>query len=348
MIGTVKMKARAGSVVKMSLVLLCVGTRSPEWVCAHDADSDRQALQSYQPEQSVDGAIRIWGSPDDAALLQDWAVGFRQFQPQARIQETLYGPESTMAGVYNGVADLAFMAREMRLPVEDMAFTWVYRYKPFSVEIANAGLAADRPSANLAVVVNSASPLQRLTLDQLDGILGAEHRRGGANLRRWGDLGLGDRWKRLPIHVYGPPVDSIAAIHVRSVVLRDSYKWNSAYREMPGDDEQVLRAVARDPQGIGYARLDHSIRQIKPLALAATGDARYFALTAQNVAERAYPLSRVITMVLNREPGKPIEPKVKEFLRFILSRDGQAAIARDGHYIPLTAATARAQLERLE
>ena len=329
-----------------SLAVLCLGALAPGLLQA--AQADGTVLQPYEPATSVSGDIRIWGSPADAALLRDWSEQFRKFQPQARLQATLYGPESTMAGVYCGVADLAFMAREMRLPVENMAFTWVYRYPPFSVEIANAGLTAGRPSANLAVVVNSANPLRRLTLAQLDGILGAEHRRGGANLRDWGDLGLGGTWKRRAIHLYGPPVDSIDAMFMRTVVLHGSYKWNPAYREVKGDDAQVLQAVARDAQGIAYVSLDLPTRQIKSLALSATAGAPFYALSEQNIAARTYPLSRVISMVLNREPGKPIEPKVKEFLRFVLSRDGQAALARDGHYIPLTAASERAQLERLE
>jgi phosphate transport system substrate-binding protein len=329
----------------LSLALLGLGS-TPGLLQAAQLGGD--TLQPYEPATAVSGEIRIWGSPADAALLRRWSDEFSKLQPQARIQATLYGPESTMAGVYCGVADLAFMAREMRLPVESMAFTWVYRYPPFSVEIANAGLTAGRPSANLAVVVNPANPLQHLTLAQLDGILGAEHRRGGANLRSWGDLGLGGIWKRRAIHLYGPAVDSIDAIFLRTVVLRGSYKWNPTYREIKGDDAQVLQAVARDAQGIAYVSLDLPSPQIKSLALSATAGAPFYALSEENIAARTYPLSRVISMVLNREPGKPIDPKVKEFLRFILSRNGQSALARDGHYILLTAASERAQLERLE
>ena len=340
------MSRRLQRVAALLWALLCLGWLPPGLLLA--AQSGGDTLQPYEPAASVSGEIRIWGSPADAALLRNWSNEFSKFQPQARIQATLYGPESTLAGVYCGVADLAFMAREMRLPVENMAFTWVYRYPPFSVEIANAGLTAGRPSANLAVVVNAANPLQQLTLMQLDGILGAERRRGGANLRNWGDLGLGGIWKMRTIHVYGPPVDSIDGIFMRTVVLRGSYKWNPAYREIRGDDAQVLRAVAQDAQGIAYASLDLPSQHIKSLALSATAGAPFYALSERNVAAGTYPLSRTISMVLNREPGKPIETKVKEFLRFVLSRDGQAALARDGHYIPLTSAGARAQLERLE
>ena len=328
--------------------LALVGLGSFSAALAHLVPPGGSALQPYQPASTVSGEIRIWGSPADAALLRDWNEDFQKFQPRAHIEATLYGPESTMAGVYCGVADLAFMAREMRLPVESMAFTWVYRYPPFSVEIAGAGVTAGRPSANITVLVNRVNPLRHLTLTQLDGILGTEHRRGGTNLRTWGDLGLGGVWRGRPIHIYGPPVDSINAIFVRTVVLRGSYKWNPAYREVVGEDARVLEALERDPQGIAYASLDMPRGQIRPLELSGTAAAPFYALDARNVASRAYPLSRVISMVLNRQPGQAIEPKVKEFLRYVLSSNGQAAIARDGHYIPLSFESARAQLERLE
>ena len=51
---------------------------------------------------------------------------------------------------------------------------------------------------------------------------------------------------------------------------------------------------------------------------------------------------------INREPGKPVDPKVKEFLRFLLSRQGQEAVVRDGKLLPLPAATVREQLQKLE
>jgi phosphate transport system substrate-binding protein len=51
---------------------------------------------------------------------------------------------------------------------------------------------------------------------------------------------------------------------------------------------------------------------------------------------------------IDREPGKPVDPKVKEFLRYILSREGQDAVQRDAKYLPLTAETVRAQLKKIE
>jgi phosphate transport system substrate-binding protein len=301
------------------------------------------APASPQPQS---GEIKIWGSPADGKLLREWERGFLKLHPGVRFSESLHGPESTIAGVYTGVADLGLMAREIRLPVESMAYQWVHRHGPFMVEVANAGLQPGRPSANLAILVHRDNPLSRLDLAQLDGILGAEHKRGHPNVRRWGDLGLQGQWQDRPIHVYGPAVDSIPALHLRTVVMRDSRKWNPDYRELGGDPE-ILDAVARDPNGIGYAPLPPGA-EVKALELCPDACGRSYALTPENVKSRAYPLSRVISVVLDRAPGKPIPPKLKEFLRYILSVDGQAAVARDGAYIPLSVESARQQLARLD
>jgi phosphate transport system substrate-binding protein len=280
-------------------------------------------------------------------LIGDLTRGFERFHPALRMSATLYGPESTMAGLYNGVADLAFMAREMRLPVESMAFEWVYRYKPFEVEIANAGLAPRRAAANLAFFVHRDNPLSQISLVQLEAILGAEHLRGSKNVRTWNELGLGPDWTDKPIHVYGPRLDSAEALYVRRAVLADSHKWNPDYRESASYHE-TFAALARDPLGIAYAPLDEGNTEAKALALGERDSGPFYALTAKTIAARRYPLTRVVKVVLNRVPDKPVEPNTKEFLRYLLSRDGQDVIARDGAHIPLSADDARRQLQRLE
>jgi phosphate transport system substrate-binding protein len=311
---------------------------------AHGADWDR--LPAYQPGQPVNGELRIWASPADGPLLNRLAGGFGRFQPQVRITLTLHGPDSTLGGVTSGVADLALMARELRQPVERMAFEWVYHHPAFSVEIANAGLAADRPSGNLAVMVHRDNPLAQLTLTQLDAILGAEHRRGSRNLRTWGELGLDGPWKDRPIHVYGPEVDSIDAMLIRARVLKGSYKWNPDYAER-SDGRQIAAALAADPAGIGYLPVRDRDPHLKALALGGADGAPFVALTEQSAVARSYPLARVMTIILNREPGQAVEPRAREFLRYVLSREGQQQIARDGAYLPLDAAQAAAQLDRL-
>jgi phosphate transport system substrate-binding protein len=305
-------------------------------------------LAGYRAGQEVSGTIRVWGSPADRPLIEHLEAGFRKFQPGVTFADNFHGPESTFAGVYTGAADLAFMAREMRVPMEAMAFEWVHHYKAFEVEIANAGLGAGRPAVNLAVFVHRDNPLARLTLRQLDGIFGAENRTDRSDLRKWGDVSAGEGWKDRPIHVYGLALDSIPALYIRTSVLGGSHKWNPDYREVRTGWSDLLASVARDPVGIAFAPAAPGNRGVKHLELAIDDSGPFYPLTTETAAARTYPLARVVTVALDHEPGKPIDPKVKEFLRYILSREGQEEVARDEAYIPLNAQSTRRQLERLE
>lgn len=333
------------ALVVVSLLTACGVSHSPDLPQANGAP--QAALPAYQPGLSVVGEIRVWGSPADGALIERLQAGFTTLQPGARFSITLHGPESTLAGVYTDSADIAFMARELRLPMESMAFQWVKLGKPFQLEVATAGLTGDRPSANLAVLVHKDNPLNRLSLAQLDAALGTEHRRGAAVARHWGDLGLGSDWKSQPIHVYGPRIDSIPAQFIRRVVMKDSYKWNPAYVELETDDE-VVAALAKDPLGIAYAPLQPGNDKVKALALAVNDAGPFHALDRESLATRAYPLTRVITVVTSHTPEHPMDPKVREFLRYVVSAEGQAIIEGDGSFIPLSAEVSRRELARLE
>src|SRR5258706_14114528 len=205
----------------------------------------------YEPQQQVGGDIRIWGSPADRGLVALWEEGFRKHHPDAHVVASLYGPESALASIYTGVADIAFIGRELRLPTDNMAFQWVKLYGPTTVEVANAGLKATRPAEALGVFVHPDNPIAGLTVPQLDAIFGAEHKRGPANARTWGDVGLTGEWAARSIHVIAQPVTSIPALYFRRTVLDDSFKWNADMAERDG--AQAVDAVARDTGAIAYA-----------------------------------------------------------------------------------------------
>jgi phosphate transport system substrate-binding protein len=300
----------------------------------------------YQSQHEVRGDIRIWGAPEDRGLVKLWEEGFRKHHPQARVVAPLHGPESALAGIYTGVADIAFIGRELRRPTDNMAFQWVKLYRPTTVEIANAGFKAKRPAEGLGVFVHPGNPVAGLTVAQLDAIFGAEHKRGAANARTWGDVGLTGEWAARPIHVLAPPVNSIPALFFRKVVLDDSFKWNADMKEV-ADAAQALDAVARDPAAIAYAPMAASSGAVRAVPLAKSGGA-FVKPSGESAADRSYALSRVVIVAVDRAVGKPLDPRVREFLRYVLSDEGQAAVALDGAYVPLQPTTVQKQLKALD
>ncbi len=209
------------------------------------------------------------------------------------------------------------------------------------------------------IFVNRGNPLARLDFQQLDAIFGAQHLAGApANIRTWGQLGLGGAWKARPIHPYaGPAGDEAPAFYFSQTVMHGSTLWDDSLRQL--DDlagpagkqvdgyQRAVDAVAADPDGIAITVAGYHNPQAKLVAVAVTPAGPYVEPSRASVADRSYPLSRSVTFYINDGPKISPDPAVIEFLRYVLSRDGQEQALREGDFLPLTPRIARAQLARL-
>jgi phosphate transport system substrate-binding protein len=115
-------------------------------------------------------------------------------------------------------------------------------------------------------------------------------------------------------------------------------------------DAQIVGCVADDRYSIGFnlMRVVEKEPRVKPLAVAATEAGPYIAPTEETMYRRTYPLSNAVYIYINRPTGKPISPRLKEFLTYILSRQGQQDVVDDGLFLPLNPEAARAQREKLQ
>jgi phosphate transport system substrate-binding protein len=220
-----------------------------------------------------------------------------------------------------------------------------------SLDVRNHGMA-------LVIFVHKDNPLAKLTLAQLDAIFGADHRRGLNNIRTWGKLGLTGEWAAKPIHTYGFGIEQDQSQYFQKAVMGGSQKWTDKLKEF--DDlrkadgtvaeagRRIVDAVSHDRQGIAISQMAYQNSQVKPLALAAEEGGPYYEPSRETVAQRKYPLAQQVKFYVNRAPGQPIDPKVKEYLRYILSQEGQEDIARDGGYFPLNRELAAQERRKLE
>src|SRR5258708_3918004 len=309
-----------------------------------------ESLPHYQPRQRVTGVIRIWGhgSPKHdfmGRLMKSWEEGFRKFQPAIRIENKMYGTASAIGALYTGVADLAILGEEIHAPAA-AAFARVMHYPPFEIEIATGSLDVRNFDYAHVFFVHKDHPLSRMTLTQLDAIFGNEHRRGARNIRTWGQLGLQGEWASKPITPYGWRIDDDFATYLQDTLLMGSHKWNCDLREFRhinnpdgsiyDHGQQILDGLAKDRYGIAVSNLRYMNADVKPLALAVSDGGPYYEANKDNLIQRKYPFTRIIPAFIDRASGKPVDPRVKEFLRYILSYEGHD-IVREGGDLPLNA-----------
>ena len=220
--------------------------------------------------------------------------------------------------------------------------------------------------------MNKDNPLRQINFSQLDGIFGAA-REGGwvgfawhdefargpeKNIRTWGQLGLTGEWADKPIHVHWLNLRYHMSETISNRLLKGSDKWNEnarLYANEPlanGDNylasRRCMDEVAKDPYAITISTIAWLTPQIKCLAVSEKDGGPYVPLTIETCQDGSYPLADQSYLYLNRKPGTPVDPKLKEFLRYVLSREGQAAIMHDGKFLPLPAEVVLAQLKKLE
>jgi len=331
---------------------------------------DFRDLPSYHPQQQINDTIVIWGLNylGDANLANYRTDGFHRFQPNAKIEWHLPVAMASTSALVIGVADIG--ANRGLTFTEILQFERVFNYSPLELDMVTGSYDVPGWANAMGIFVNKANPISHLSMEQLDGIFGAA-RTGGwvgtswnpqfarsadKNIRTWGQLGLTGEWKNESIHVYGLNLRYDTATKFSDKVLKGSDKWNEnlvVYANYARPDgslaigaELLMEDLSRDPYGIAYSGIQNLTKDTKALAIAASPESRPVEMTMDSVRNRTWLLHQRETWVLNRKPGTQLSPKVLEFMRYVLSREGQEEVVRDGKFLPLTGDVVRGKSEK--
>jgi len=325
---------------------------------------DLSDLPQYRASQQVSGTIRIGKAKylRLSSVMEQWQAEFSRLHPDVRFEHSTY---DLVTGLVDIVQQRGFTFAEWQASQLEHG-----RY-PLEIEMSTGAYDVPGYLPALAIFVNRENPVQGLSIDQLDGIFGGA-RSGGFirhvwnpdaargreyNIRNWGQLGLKGEWADHEINVNGRPLKYHIQLYFERKVFNGGSIWNENKREwahqLKPDGTRALSsvsmvgAVGQDRYGIVYADLGSDIPEVKRVPIAPRGSRDFVELTLDNVRERRYPLFLENYLYVLQNSDGSLRPEVREFLRYVLSRQGQQVIQNDGKWLPLTARVVEGQRAKL-
>ncbi|OGW07230.1 MAG: phosphate-binding protein [Nitrospinae bacterium RIFCSPLOWO2_02_39_17] len=294
------------------------------------------SVPAYQKVSGISGSLSSVGSDTMNNLMTLWAEGFAKIYPNVKVQIEGKGSTTSPPALIEGTSQFGPMSRAMKNEEIDK-FEKKYGYKPTPMRTSLDAL---------AVYVNKDNPLNGLSFTQVDGVF-SKTRKGGAkeNIKTWGQLGLTGDWANRPISLYGRNSASGTYGYFKEHALfKGDYK--DEVKEQPGS-ASVVQGVTEDRYGIGYSGIGYITSGVHALPLSLKDGETFKETTMENVINGSYPLARFLYLYINKSPNKPLDPLVREFCKYIFSKEGQEVVIKDG-YMPIPAKVLKEELSKLE
>jgi phosphate transport system substrate-binding protein len=307
--------------MKPSLIAIALAANLVATTAAIALDAN---LPAYQPVGGIAGQIKSIGSDTLKNEMELWAKGFEALYPGVTIEIEGKGSATAPPALLEGASEFGPMSRPMTTGEVD-AFEKKYGYKP-----AHFRVAADA----LAIYVNKDNPIPCLTMQQVDQIFSLTRQGSGSRgIDTWGGVGLTGEWATKPISIYGRNSLSGTYEFFKSTVLYNG-EYKESVKQEPGSAE-VVRNVANDKYAIGYSGLGYKTEGVRTVPLAAFYGAQCYDTTAEATYSGKYPVARYLYIYLNKAPDEPLDPLRAEFIKYILSKDGQT-LTEKGGYFPIS------------
>jgi phosphate transport system substrate-binding protein len=290
------------------------------------------ALPEYKAVSGVSGNLNSIGSDTLNNLMTLWAEGFKKAYPNVNIQIEGKGSSTAPPALIEGTAQIGPMSRPMKAEEID-AFEKKFGYKPTEVRVAIDAL---------AVFAHKDNPLKGLSMKQVDALFSSTRKMGGEDITDWGQLGL-EPWKGRAISLFGRnSASGTYGLFQEHALAKGDFK--PTVKEQPGSSA-VVQGVGADLYAIGYSGIGYKTSGVRALPVA-DDDGRFYEANYENCLTGDYPLARFLMVYVNKKPGQPLDPLTLEFIRFVVSKEGQAIVEKDG-YFPMPAEVAQEVVDSL-
>jgi phosphate transport system substrate-binding protein len=304
-------------------------------VSSASAVSVDKGIPTYKSVSGISGNLSSVGSDTLANLMTLWAETFKRAYPNVNIQIQAAGSSTAPPALTEATSNLGPMSRKMKSK-EIAAFEDRYGYKPLAIPVAIDAL---------AVYVNKDNPIKGMAIPEVDAVFSSTRKCGAdKDITKWGALGLAGSWKNRDIQIFGRnSVSGTYGYFKKKALCKGDYKNN--VNEQPGS-ASVVQSVSSSVNGIGYSGIGYKTSGVRALPLTKKPGGKYIEATPVNAVSGKYPLSRFLYVYVNKHPNKELAPLVKEFIKLVLSRQGQEVVIKDG-YIPLPEKVLKKYLARI-
>jgi len=279
-------------------------------------------IPAYQKTSGISGTLSSVGSDTLANLMTFWAEDFKKQYPNVNIQIQAAGSSTAPPALTQGTANFGPMSRAMK-DNEIQEFEKKYGYKPMAVPVAVDAL---------AVFVHKDNPIKGMSMPLVDAVFSTTRKCGyERQVKNWGDVGLTGAWAGRDLQIFGRnSVSGTYGYFKEHALCKGDFKTN--VNEQPGS-ASVVQSISNSINGIGYSGIGYVTSGVRMVPIKGS-DGEFVAPTPKNALSGKYPLARFLYVYVNKDPKKPLQPLQAEFLKLVLSKQGQEIVEKDG-YVPL-------------
>lgn len=289
-----------------------------------------QAIDPYLPNAELSsGKVEVYGSTSMDAMAHGWISGFKKFHPQTDVIVSAAGSEATFERLLKNPTGVGMLSRPVK--EEELAELRKQGLKdPVAFVVAHEAL---------GVFVHSENPVRTITGEQLRTIFTVGIHPGPLT---WKVMGATGEWADKPLNIIARTKESGTQKFLADFVfcfcsLREGVSNHVSNAE-------VLKAVSKDPLSMAICGLRSKGSNVKALQL--TADNQIVPSDDRSILEGKYPLTRPLTLVIDRAQRGVNAQAAQEFVHYALCRTGQSQAVIDGFY-PVDLPLLRAGLQKL-
>lgn len=309
--------------MKMKRLCAAVAVAAAGMAAGHSYAEVDANLTNYERVGGVSGNLSSVGSDSLANMMTLWAEEFKRHYPNVNVQIQAAGSSTAPPALTEGTSSLAPMSRKMK-DSEIQAFEEKYGYKPVEIPVAIDAL---------AVFAHKDNPIEGLTMAQLDAVFSSTRLCGyDSDITTWGQAGLDGQWANRDIQLYGRnSVSGTYGYFKEEALCKGDFK--NGVNEQPGS-ASVVQSISQSLNAIGYSGIGYRTSSVRTVPLAPAEGEAFIDATPENAISGEYPLARFLYVYVNKAPNRELAPLEREFVKLMLSKEGQEVVFKDG-YVPM-------------